>query len=180
MLIPDFSNQPYIAEVIRTSASSQDVLSAIERLLTGSWKDETILVDNAEVTIHHGFLLSSVPYHRSTRTIVNADGAQINIPRSRTVRNRDHYFYDVFVANRNRDFIVAAPFHGLAKDLFPKIDRALAGKRILYEILNITNLVVGLGTTGRLVLSGDDDSDIAIVVTRCHLAYDDPSERRRD
>lgn len=180
MLIPDFSNQPYIAEVIRTSAAATDVLSAIERLLTGEWKRETATVDDTQILIYHGFILSPKTYHRAVRTITNPDGAEGYIPRSKIVRNQEHYFYDIFVVNRHKHFIIAAPFHGVARDYFPKIDRALAGRRVVYETLNITNMVVKLGTRGRMALSSSNDEDNSIIVTRCHLAYDDPAQRRRD
>ncbi|MFN0164916.1 MAG: hypothetical protein ACKV22_00675 [Bryobacteraceae bacterium] len=180
MLIPDFSNQPYIAEVVRTSAAATDVLSAIGRLLGDEWKHERATVDGGEILVYHGFILSPERYHRAVRTTTNPDGVEIQIPRSKIVRSREHYFYDIFVVNRSKHFIIAAPFYGVARDYFPKIDRALAGKRIVYETLNITNMVVKLGTQGRMEFPGSNDEDNSIIVTRCHLAYDDPADRRRD
>ena len=180
MLIPDFSNQPYIAEVIRTRASSADVISAIGRLLFGEWMQETAIVDDTEILACHGFILSPVPYHRAIRNVRNSDGTAVTYPRSKVIGKDEHYFYDLFVVNRNGHFVIAAPFHGVARDYFPKIDRALAGKRIAYETLNITNMVVKLGTQGRIAFPRANDEEDAIIVTRCHLAYDDPEERRRD
>ena len=180
MLIPDFSNQPYIAEVIRTRAASADVISAIGQLLPGEWVRETAIVDDTEMLTCHGFVLSPVPYHRAVRSVRTSDGTVVTFPRSKIVGRDEYYFYDLFVVNRNGHFVVAAPFHGIARDYFPKIDRALAGRRIAYETLNITNMVVKLGTQGRMAFSRSNDEEDAIIVTRCHLAYDDPEERRRD
>jgi hypothetical protein len=180
VLIPDFSNQPYIAEVIRTRAASADVISAIGRLLPGDWTRETALVDDTEILTCHGFILSPVPYHRAVRKVRNSDVTVVAYPRSKTVGKDEQYFYDLFVVNRNGHFVIATPFHGIARDYFPKIDRALAGRRITYETLNITNMVVKLGTQGRMAFSRSNDEEDAIIVTRCHLAYDDPEERRRD
>lgn len=180
MLIPDFSNQPYIAEVIRTRASSTDVISAIGRLLGGEWMRETVTVDDTEILTCHGFILSPERYHRAVREIKNSDGTVGRFPRSKIIGKDEHYFYDLFVVNRNGHFIIAAPFYSMARDFFPKIDRALAGRRIVYETLNITNMLVKLGTQGRMAFPRSDDADDTIVVTRCHLAYEDPEERRRD
>jgi hypothetical protein len=180
VLIPDFSNQPYIAEVIRTRAASADVISAIGQLLPGEWVRETAIVDDTEMLTCHGFVLSPVPYHRAVRSVRTSDGTVVTFPRSKIVGRDEYYFYDLFVVNRNGHFVVAAPFHGIARDYFPKIDRALAGRRIAYETLNITNMVVKLGTQGRMAFSRSNDEEDAIIVTRCHLAYDDPEERRRD
>jgi hypothetical protein len=180
VLIPDFSNQPYIAEVIRTRAAPADVISAIGRLLPGDWMRETAIVDDAEILTCHGFILSPVPYHRAVRKVRDSDGAVVTYPRSKTVGKEEHYFYDLFVVNRNNHFVIAAPFHGIARDYFPKIDRALAGRRVAYETLNITNMVVRLGIRGRMAFPRSSDEEDAIIVTRCHLAYDDPEERRRD
>jgi hypothetical protein len=76
--------------------------------------------------------------------------------------------------------IVAVPFHGLATSLFLKIDKVLAGTRTLYETLNITKLVIRLGSSGRISLSARREEDTEIRVTRSHLVYSDPLERRRN
>jgi hypothetical protein len=124
--------------------------------------------------------LSSEHYHRTVRKVKNSDGTVVTYPRSKAIGGDEHYFYDLFVVNRNGHFVIAAPFYGLARDYFPKIDRALAGRRIAYETLNITNMVVKLGIEGRMAFPGSNDEEDAIIVTRCHLAYDDPEQRRRD
>lgn len=180
MIRPDFSDQPYIAEVLRTAAAPASAPAALERLIEAHWDEERIRgTDGTEITIHHGLVSSVVPYHRAMRSITNTAGKEIQIPRRKLIRNREHFFYDLLVVRRRRHVIVAVPFHGLATGLFLKIDKILAGTRTMYEKLNITKMVIRLGLKGRVVLAeGEGDSEI--VLTRCHLAYSDPVERRRD
>jgi len=169
MIRTDFSNQPYVAEVLRSPAGDA-VVRSVERLIVGKWESQ--IVD--DVTIYHGLTASTVPFHRVTRN-VRFEGVDISLPRTKTVRNRLHYLYDLLLVRRDRHIVVAVPFHGLATDVFVRIDRELAGTRTLYETLDITKLVIRLGAEGHARLSESE-----LVVTRCHLAFEDSAERRRD
>lgn len=182
MIRTDFFNQPYIAELLRTQVGSAErAPSAIEEVIHGKW-DSDILVDpnGSETTIYHGFIASPYAYHRATRNISSAGGAAIQIPRIKTIRRRDHYLYDILLLRKDEHLVVAVPFHALASRAFVDIDNALAGTRTLYEKLNITNMVIRLGASGRMPVRSEDEDSTEIVVTRCHLAYSDPGERRRD
>lgn len=180
MIRPDFADQPYIAEVLRTSANGSGAVSELGRLVEGKWNEEVIL-DPAEneIAVRHGFVASDKPYHRVTRTITNANGDAIQIPRQKMVRRREYYLYDFLVVQRGRHVVVAVPFHGLAMRLFLEVDKILAGTRTMYEKLDITNMVIHLGSAGRLALA-EGQSGEDIILTRCHLAYSDAAERRRD
>lgn len=181
MIMPDFLNQPYIAEVLRTSAAATDLLSAIGSITSGDWSQETTSgLDDREVVINHSFILSPRAFHRSTRRFTTPDGETITVPRVKSIRRHDHYYYDIFVVRCDRHVIVAMPFHGLAKEVFPQIDRSFAGKRVMYERLDITNMVIQLGASGKRSVPSAEDGDSAIVVTRCHLSYEDSAERQRD
>jgi hypothetical protein len=182
MLTTDFSNKPYIAEVLRTSsAGAERAPGAIARLIEGKWTEERTPDETGdEIVIHHGFVASPIPYHRATRSLTSTEGGAIQIPRTKHIRGKEHYLYDLLVVGRGRHLVVAVPFHGLAANLFVKIDKVLAGTRTLYETLDITNMVIRLGLNGRIVLTGENGGGTEIVVTRCNLAYSDPVERRRD
>lgn len=181
MLVTDFCNQPYIAEVLQTSTvGAERGPEAIERLIEGKWREERVLDDGDEITIHHGYFASPFSYHRATRNRTNADGVEVQIPRTKVIRGKEHYLYDLLIVRRRRHLVVAVPFHALATSLFLKIDKVLAGTRTLYETLNITNMVIQLGMGGRIATVGENGSRAEILVTRCHLAYSDPVERRRD
>lgn len=181
MLRPDFCNQPYIAEVLRTSGAGAAAPAALERLIEGRWNEDRLPdADGDEIMIHHGLVASQVPYHRASRTITSEGGVEVQIPRTKVIRSREHYLYDLLVVQRGRHFIVAVPFHGLATGLFLKIDKVLAGTRTLYETLNITNMVIRMGLSGRVARQARSEGETAIVVTRCHLAYNDPVERHHD
>src|SRR5436190_19591178 len=112
MLIPDFANQPYIAEVLRTSDPNPDTIpSKIEHVIDGHWsQDSSEEINGSKVRIYHGFIPSPVPYHRTIRNISN--GKRVTqVTRTKSIRNRDHYLYDLLVAQRDRHIIVAVPFH---------------------------------------------------------------------
>lgn len=177
MLRTDFSNQPYIAEVLQTSSVGADrAPTAIEQLIDGRWNESRLDTDAGEITIYHGLVVSPTPFHRTRRTILDEKGKEIEIPRTKLIRKRDHYLYDLLVLRRRNHLILAVPFHGLANNIFLKVDKLLAGTRTLYETLNITNMVIRLGAKGRT----GPNAETEIVVTRCHLNYSDPAERRRD
>jgi hypothetical protein len=181
MFRPDFCNQLYTAEVLRTSAATSGAPAVLERLIEGKWHEEHIPgTDGDEITIHHGLVASLVPHHRVRRTVTNEEGVELQIPRTKVIRGREQYLYDLLVVRRRRHVVVAVPFHGLATGLFLKIDKALAGTRTLYETLNITNMVIALGLSGRAIRQAKSEGETAIVVTRCNLAYNDPAERRHD
>ena len=183
MLRTDFSNQPYIAEVLKTSTTTAErAPKIIESLIDKSWSTETISeIDGNEILVHHGFVVSRFAYHRSTRTITAETGKALQIPRTRRIGNREHYLYDMLLLRRNDHIVIAVPFHGLATRVFLDIDKALAGTRTVYEKLDITRMVIRLGSAGKLPLQARrDNSEAEILVTRCQLAYNDPTERRRD
>src|SRR6185437_1265880 len=116
MLRTDFSNQPYIAEVLKTSTTTAErTPKIIERLIDKTWSTETISeIDGNEILVHHGFVLSRFAYHRSTRTITTETGKALQIPRTRRIGNHEHYLYDILLLRRNDHIIIAVPFHGLA------------------------------------------------------------------
>jgi hypothetical protein len=120
-------------------------------------------------------------YHRSTTTIELPTKKTITVPRTIEIRKKLHYLYDVLVARCGRDVIVAVPFYGLAEMFFVQVDRALAGKSVLYEKLDITNMVIRLGRSGVVKVSPTKSPrKLEIGVTRCQLAYSDPEGRRLD
>jgi hypothetical protein len=180
MIKTDFFNQPYVAEVLRTRNKNAAVSDALERLIIGRWKKESAEGDRVSVVVHHGLVPSLVPYHRSRRVIKNERGEEVEIPQVRKLRGQDHFLYDLLVVERGRHVIVAVPFHALAKWLFVKVDKILAGTRTEYETLNITNMVIQLGVQGRISRVTENQTEVAIVVTRCHLAYSDPIERKHN
>jgi hypothetical protein len=180
MIRPDFCDQPYIAEVLKIPTKASGVEEALETLVDGRWNVEHIDDDHGnKVTLLHGFIPSQQPYHRATRRINNTKGEPIELPRRKTIRRRDHFLYDIFMVHRRRHLVIAVPFHGLASKVFVEVDKILAGTGILYERLDITKMVVELGESGSLIIN-DNGVEAGIVLTRCHLAYSDPVERRRD
>jgi hypothetical protein len=176
MLRTDFENRIYTAEVLRILKLPATPAESIEPLLVGRWNNaEVPQGTGASVMLYHGFVSSRLPYHRATRKRTNSEGAQEEIPRTKEVRGHDHYLYDVLIAQRHDHIVIAVPFFALAKSLFVKIDARLAGKRIMYEKLNITRIIVHLAAQQK----GKEQSDRMIGVTRCQLTYDDPENRRR-
>ena len=182
MLTTDFSNQPYVAEVLRGSVSAiARIPAVIETLVDSAWREERVAIaPGDEITIRHSHIASRVAYHRATRSLTNAQGETVQIPRVKAIRRREHFLYDLLLLQRERHLVVAVPFHGLAARVFVDVDKALAGTRTLYETLNITNMVVRLGSSGRVPVARGEGHSTEIVVTRCHLMYSDPAERRRD
>lgn len=178
MIRPDFCDQPYVAEVLKTSAnfSVEEVLAP---MIAGKWAVERVDDGTDErVRVFHGFIPSVKPYHRVTRRITSTNQEITEIPRQKTIRRVAHFLYDILLIQRKRHLVVAVPFHGLAAKSFVDVDKLLAGTRTLYERLDITKMVVELGSTGRLSLK-DSEIPSGIILTRCHLAYNDPVERRR-
>ena len=111
-------------------------------------------------------------YHRFPRTITAEDGEKITIPRQAVIRGKSSQLYDVLIAQCQNHIVVAVPFHQLAEEFFVKVDRALAGTSALYERLDITSMVIRLGSAGsaNVVIPATKEA-IALSVTRCHLAY---------
>jgi len=182
MVTPYFSNQPYVAEILRTPAvTARRAPSAIRRHVEKEWVEFRLEQANGpEIVIYHSFVASPIPFHRATRRIIDERGKTIEIPVTKTIRRREHFLYDLLMLRRDQHLILAVPFHALANWLFLRIDETLAGTRTEYERINITNLVLQLGTRGRIKVEGATDTVSEIVVTRCHLAYNDPAERKRD
>jgi hypothetical protein len=182
MIETDFVNQPYIAELLKMdSNNAQRTPSVLRRLPAEGWSTDSLDESSGLSTvIHHGFIASAFPYHRSVRNKTSSTGKQITIPRTKTIRGRDHFLYDLLLVRRGEHVVVAVPFHALAARVFLQIDSALAGTGTLYEKLNINNMVIRLGEKGRMPTTDPIQGASEIVVTRCHLAYSDSLERTRD
>jgi hypothetical protein len=181
MLITDFCNQPYVAEVLKTSTSGAErAPEVIERLIDGKWRTEKPSSDANDITVHHGYVASPIQYHRTTRKRTDVRGAEIEIPRIKNVRGKEYFLYDLLVLTRRQHVVVAVPFHALAGRIFLKIDDALAGTKAMYETMDITRMVIQLGAAGRIIIDTQTEIPAEIVVTRCHLAFSYPSTRSRD
>jgi len=182
MINPDFINQPYIAELLRTPSNNiKRAMSAIEGIVYDLQPTETIEdADGSVVEIRHGFIASINPYHRTTRNIGLTSGKSTQIPRTKPIRRREHYLYDILLLRKNEHVVIAVPFHSLASKVFREIDDLLGGTSTLYEKLNITNMVIQLGARGKILARSPRLEASEIVVTRCHLAYSDPQDRKRD
>ena len=175
MLRTDFENHKYTAEVLRTSKANITPASSLESLLVGRWKTIEVPQNTGRpVMLHHGFVGSRDPHHRSARTRTNERGVQEQIPRSEVLRGADHYLYDILLAQRDKHIVVAVPFVSLASSVFVKIDKRLAGTGTLYEKLNITRIIVHLASTR----GSDENPDRDISITQCQLSYEDPESHR--
>ena len=176
---PDFSDRTYTAEVMKTLSDPSDAVKAILRLTTGPRNE----CESAErlasvVRVIHTFIATKEGYHRFARTLIGPNRKQIEIPRHQTVREVDCYLYDVLIAQCQRHIVVAVPFHDLAERFFVRVDRALAGTRTLYERLDITNMVIRLGSSGiKEIRRAELGEAVALSVTRCHLAYAEAETR---
>lgn len=172
----DFTSREYIAEVLTTRSASATMLAS--RALKIAESERKPLLESGEedratedeyVQIRAGLVAFN---HRL--------GSQERIPRK---TKQGKYLYDVIVASRGQLAIVALPYDAVARDFFPRLDRALAGTRTRYEKLNINELVIQLGSRGKLrVKVGTKTataSNAEIRVTRCSLAYEDPGTRDR-
>lgn len=175
----DFSERTYTAEVMKTGTNPADAIKAIGKLTTEPREEiETQDTDGRTVKIVHAFIATKHEFHRSPRFVVGADGKQFEIPRRDTVRGTECYLYDVFVAQCDKHIVIAVPFHELAEQFFIKVDRALAGTRTLYERMDITNMVIRLGTSGVKDMHPTESGEtISLSVSRCHLAYADAENR---
>jgi hypothetical protein len=103
------------------------------------------------------------------------------VPRTKLIRGKEHYLYDLLLARCGLDVMVAVPFHALAQIFFSQADRALAGKRVVYEKLDITKMVMQLGKSGVAdVSTSESRRKLEIGLTRCQLSYSDPERRSCD
>ena len=168
----ELDNRTYTAEVLNSRNVARSI-GAIARLLRGEPNHLTLPAGTSEAPaeITHGFVASKVQYHRTIRQVIGADGKKIDTPRQEQIRGQRHFMYDVVIISRAPYVLVAVPFHGLAEEFFVQVDRALAGSRVVYERLNITQMVMHLGRS-----QGDADGR-TLGVTRCQLAYSDPEQR---
>src|SRR5438128_11569687 len=121
---------------MRTRKADGAVSSAVEPLIEGRWEEDSVEdVGGQQVIIRHGLVASPIQYHRATRVIADERGRELEIPRRKSMRGREHYLYDLLLVERGTHLIVAIPFHAFAKSLFVKVDRALAVTRTSYETL---------------------------------------------
>jgi hypothetical protein len=181
MLNPDFSDRMYTAEVIRVRTKSEDAMRALVKL-THEPRRQLEIVENVDspVRVFHAYFPSRRQFHRSERQIMAETGERLEIPRRIQRRGSENFLYDVLIAQSSEHIVVAVPFHDLAEEFFVRSDSALAGTGALYEKLDITGLVIRLGSGGMLDLQGGDGAKTSISVTRCHLAYTDLEGRSRN
>src|ERR1700752_722448 len=99
MLRTDFSNQPYIAEILKAPRSAAEKAPAIieklvhgrssaEKPVAGKWADTERVTesDGAEILLYHGFVASPFAYHRTNRSVAYDGGKMVPIPRTATIR----------------------------------------------------------------------------------------------
>jgi hypothetical protein len=175
----DFSDRTYTAEVMKTKTDGNEAFKAILRLtLNAETESQTDHFTDSTVKVCHAFLSSKRELHRLSGTITLADGKEISVPRQRTVHGQLCNLYDVFIAQCRNHIVVAVPFHELAEEFFPRVDNSLAGTTIRYEKLDITAMVMRLGSSAITnVLTEGAGDQIGLSVTRCHLAYADQKRR---
>ena len=174
MITPDFSERTYTGEVLKTKAQPADALKAILQLTQGPRTEIQIEERVGRVTVTHCFLSTDRDYHRFPRTVTLNDGKKIEIPRQVVVRGKQRQLYDVLIAQCQQHLVIAVPFHQLAEEFFVRVDRALAGTNTLYEKLNITSMVMRLGSLGAIEVNVKSPGEkVSVSLTRCHLAYAD-------
>ena len=181
MLNPDFSDRTYTAEVIRVRTKADDAIRALSRLTYEPNRqletDENI---DAPISIIHAYLPSRRQFHRAERLVTSDTGARVQIPRRIQRRGSENYLYDVLIAQCRNHIILAVLCSRHGRGVFVQADRALAGTGARYEKLDITGLVIRLGSGGALDLSEGNRGETSISVTRCHLAYTDLEGRNRN
>jgi hypothetical protein len=166
----DFANRTYTAEVIEATQMER-VLTAIGKLTDSpAGERRAQLTDMEDSAVAHGYVSTTLPYHRVSRQGVDTLGAEYAIPRTKMRTGLEHFLYDLVVARHKRLLLIAVPFHGLAEEFFLKVDRVLAGTRTLYHRLNITKIVIQLAASS--ATSGAEAS-VALGITRCQLAWSD-------
>ena len=174
MLNPDFSDRTYTAEVLKTNGKPTDALKAILKLTQGPKTEEEVKEGENLVRLVHCFLPSVREYHRFPRTVTLENGSRVEIPRSTIFRGKKCSLYDIIIAQCQNYLVIAVPFHHLAEEFFVRVDSALAGTRTLYEKINITSLVMGLGASGTTEVEvASTGEKVSLSLTRCHLSYAD-------
>jgi hypothetical protein len=177
---PDIFNRTYTAELLRASEDTKKTVDVIANLTTEHRPSEQF-AGEFTVNLSHSFVKSERAYHRSSKTMENPAMGKLSIPRTIETYGKQHYLYDVFIAQCGPDIIVAVPYHGLAEAFFVQVDDALGGKGVLYEKLNITKLLIWLGKAGIADVTTEGlPYKIEIALSRCQLAYTDPIERKQD
>jgi hypothetical protein len=179
MISPDFSDRTYTAEVVRAKAGALQVFQAITRLThRPTLEDHLGEPDGMTVKLCHAFLPTPRDFHRYPRTIVSSDGNEITIPRRHRLRDKDQNLYDVLIAYHGQHIVLAVPFHELAEEFFVQVHDYLSGRGTRYEKLDITKLVIKLGSSGAAKLSVQTSPGVSeLSVTRCHLTYADQQSR---
>lgn len=170
MIDPDLQDCTYTAEVLRTHAATSEIAERILGSVIAPKATDITSTESGPIALFHGFTTASRVHHRAMRTKVDRLGERL-VPRQKAVSGRERFVYDVLVAQRGRHTVLAVPFHGLAEEFFPRVDRTLAGTRTAYERLDITKIVLALGQSARLPVAEGDDRTHEIGLTRCHLRY---------
>lgn len=182
MLMPDLCSRTYTVEVLKVKRDVNLIVDTISRLTVDHRPPEEVGgPGGSQAAIFHSFVASARGYHRSTRRSAAPTGEAVTFPRTKKVRGKEHFLYDVLLARCGASVIIAVPYHALAETFFVEVDRALAGTRAVYEKLDITKLVIRLGRGGvaPVVVDGAQRK-VAIGLTRCQLAYSDPQGRSRN
>ena len=177
MLTPDFQGRAFTAEVLVYRRGRRDVITPISRLTqrplatVAENKDDEARI--APIKLFHSYIATKYRYHGANRSVVERN-QQVAIPREKKIRGVQHYLYDILVAESDNLVVIAVPFHGLGMEIFPRIDRALAGTGAVYETLDVTKLVLQLGASGIANVANELD----IGLTRCQLVYSDRGGNR--
>ena len=179
MLNTDFVDRTYTAEVIKCKIDADIQFKKIlAQVIDPEIEHQNDGASGATIKICHAFLKSKRDYHRFVKSIVQDDGTEIAIPRQRTIRGASYNLYDVFVAQHSNHIVIAVPFHELAEEFFLQVDAVLGGTNAFYQKLDITKMVVKLGSTGNVhILTDQSGNRVGISVTRCHLAYAEQKNR---
>jgi hypothetical protein len=182
VLMPDFCNQTYTAEVLKTTGKADLISKEIVDFAVEPQRPEQVdMPGGSPVTLLHAFCPSLKGYHRSIRTIEVKGQGTVMIPRTKTIHRKQHYLYDLIVAQRGGHILVAVPFHGLAADFFVRVNASLGGKRAQYEKLNITKMIIELAEERRKRMALEESAQgTEIWLTRCQLAYSDLQGRCQD
>jgi hypothetical protein len=181
MLNPDFSDRTYTAEVIRVRTHHDEAVRALSRLTIEPRPafEPADRVDSS-INVIHAYFPSRRQFHRVERFVTADSGQRVQVPRRIERRGSENYLYDVLIAHSRDHIVVAVPFHDLAEEFFVQGDRAIAGTGARYEKVDITGLVIRLGTSGVIEVPDADLNESVISVTRCQLAYTDREGRSRD
>ena len=178
MINPDFTDRTYTAEVIKCKGDADTQFNSILKLLIAPETEDQVDETKKSIKICHAFLKTKRDFHRFSKPIIGGDGSEISIPRKKVIRGHTYNLYDVFVAQHGSHIVIAVPFHGLAQEFFPEVDGILNASSSYYQKLDITRMVIKMGSTGSASLAADRSGNQAgIFVTRCHLAYAEQMNR---